>query len=212
MQVDDISQVAQDFLKAIWSATEWGEPAITTTALAARFGTTPASVSDTLRRLDRQGLIVHQPYRPVQLTDDGHRLALAMVRRHRLLETFLVTTLGYTWDEVHDDAERLEHAVSPLLLDRIDALLGHPEADPHGDPIPREDGSVAHPEDALLLSEAPAGRYRVVQISDADPAVLSRLGELGLGIGSTVTVDSAAAFFDGSALDTGLTAIRVRQR
>lgn len=210
MQVDDISQVAQDFLKAIWSATEWGEPAITTTALAARFGTTPASVSDTLRRLDRQGLIVHQPYRPVQLTDDGHRLALAMVRRHRLLETFLVTTLGYTWDEVHDDAERLEHAVSPLLLDRIDALLGHPEADPHGDPIPREDGSVAHPEDALLLSEAPAGRYRVVQISDADPAVLAELAGIGLGIGAEISTDRRTVTFDGQPLTAGLGAIRVR--
>ena len=134
-QVDALSSVAQDYLKVIWSATEWGDPPITTKALAARLGTTPANVSETLRRLDSQGLVHYEPYRPARLSASGRRLALAMVRRHRLLEAFLAGMVGYSWDEVHDEAERLEHAVSDDFLDRIDALLGFPTHDPHGDPI-----------------------------------------------------------------------------
>lgn len=133
----------------------------------------------------------YQPYKPVVLTARGSDLALAMVRRHRLVETFLVATLGYDWNEVHDEAERLEHAVSETLIDRIDRLLGHPSADPHGDPIPRSDGSVPRPTETLSLADADAGGYTVVRISDADPQVLDRLGSHGIGPGARILLEPA---------------------
>lgn len=193
VEIDDITPVAQDYVKAIWNATEWGEPPITTKALAARFETSAPNVSETLRRLARQGLVAYAPYKPVVLTDEGRRLALEMVRRHRLLETFLVNTLGYTWDEVHDDAERLEHAVTPLLMARIDELLGHPEADPHGDPIPAADLSVPHHEDVYRLDEAAPGRYQVVRINDDRTEVLQRLTDLRVRPGSQVSIAANGA-------------------
>ncbi|PZQ39340.1 MAG: metal-dependent transcriptional regulator, partial [Phenylobacterium zucineum] len=126
MEADDLTPIAQDYLKVIWSAVEWGEPPITTKALAERFATSQANVSGTMRRLQARGLVDYEPYKPVRLTELGLRLAIAMVRRHRLIETFLAETLGYGWEEVHDDAERLEHAASDRFLTRIDELLGHP--------------------------------------------------------------------------------------
>ncbi len=192
-RVEALTAVAQDYLKVMWSATEWGDPPITTKALAARFGTSPANVSETLRRLEAQGLVHYRPYRPARLSASGVRLALAMVRRHRLLETYLAGLVGYAWNEVHDEAERLEHAVSDDFLDRIDALLGYPTHDPHGDPIPARDGSVPSPGVTLILGKAPPGRYRVVRVSDADPAALARLRVAGLVPGADVPVPSAMA-------------------
>lgn len=183
--VEELTAVAQDYLKVIWTATEWGGAPISTTALAARLGTSAPNVSDTLRRLAGQGLLEYQPYRPVRLTGAGEALALAMVRRHRLLETFLAQVLGYQWHEVHDEAERLEHAVSPGFVDRIDEFLGRPERDPHGDPIPSADGTMAV---ALgrPLTTMPPGSYQVVRVSDADPVVLAGLDRLGVSPGSVI--------------------------
>ena len=113
--------------------------------LATRLGVGASTVSETVRRLADSGLVTHQPYGAVELTADGERHALAVVRRHRLIETFLVEVLGYGWDEVHDEAEVLEHAVSDLFVERIAAQLGHPRRDPHGDPIPGADGSLDDP-------------------------------------------------------------------
>ena len=173
--VDDLTAIAQDYLKVIWSAIEWGDPPITTKGLAARFATTQANVSETMRRLHHQGLVNYQPYKPVTLTSLGESLAVAMVRRHRLLETYLAQSLGYGWEEVHDEAERLEHAVSDEFLDRIDLLLGHPQIDPHGDPIPGLNGEWAPQPGAIKLSEAEPGIYRVVRVADTDPEQLTRL-------------------------------------
>jgi DtxR family Mn-dependent transcriptional regulator len=200
--VEEISAVAQDYLKAIWSATEWGDPPITTKGLAQRFGTTAANVSDTMRRLAGQGLVVYEPYRPVSLTAEGTRHAVAMVRRHRLLETFLLTSLGYSWAEVHDEAERLEHAASDMLMERIDAALGHPAADPHGDPIPAVDGRVPAPAPVVRLCDAEPGDYEVVRVSDEDPERLLRFASLGLEPGTAVTVvdDAGAVVLDGREL------------
>lgn len=179
MDLDDLTPVTQDYLKVIWSAVEWGDPPITTTALAERFSTSRAAVSETMRRLEGLGMVHYEPYRPVTLTALGERLAISMVRRHRLIETFLAEVLGYGWEEVHDDAERLEHAASPVFLDRIDALLGHPDRDPHGDPIPAGDGHRRQPP-TLTLAEAPAGRCRVRRVDDTDPDRLTRLRSLGV--------------------------------
>ena len=189
VRVEDITAVAQDYLKVIWSASEWGAPPISSKALAERFGTTAANVSETMKRLAAQGLVDYQPYQPVVLTSRGTALAVAMVRRHRLVETFLVTVLGYDWDEVHDEAERLEHAVSDTMIARIDRLLGHPGADPHGDPIPSADGAVTRPVDTVRLCDATPGRYRVVRVSDADPGQLGRLLADGIAPAATVQVE-----------------------
>lgn len=189
----DITPVAEDFLKAIWSATEWGGVPATGKSLAERFGTTPASVTDTIKRLAGQGLLTHEPYKPVQLTPAGERHALAMVRKHRLIESFLVRTLGYSWDEVHDEAENLEHAVSDKMIERIDSLLGHPEKDPHGDPIPASNGTTAHPPNAVLLADAAPGSYEITRISDDDPALLAVLAEQGVLPGTVMTLGTGDA-------------------
>lgn len=191
MDVGDLSPIAQDYLKVIWSAVEWGDPPISTKALAERFATSQANVSETMRRLQSQGLVEYQPYRPVKLTELGRGLAIAMVRRHRLIETFLAQTLGYGWDEVHDEAERLEHAVSPLFIRRIDALLGQPDHDPHGDPIPDDAGHCPDSESVVKLAEAAAGSYQVVRVSDADSDRLARLALLGLEPGQRIEVSPA---------------------
>ncbi|MGH1523834.1 metal-dependent transcriptional regulator [Leifsonia sp. L25] len=194
MPVSDLSPVAQDYLKLIWSATEWAADPITVKQISERMGVRAATVSDGIRRLAEQGLVVHEPYGAIELTDDGRRGAVAMVRRHRLIETFLVEELGYGWDEVHDEAEVLEHAVSDQLVDRIDRRLGFPARDPHGDPIPTADGTPRRPEAVPLLT-APAGvPLSVVRISDADPAVLRYLGERGVGLDTELTVDEHRAF------------------
>ncbi|MEF3121726.1 metal-dependent transcriptional regulator [Kocuria flava] len=184
MNLSEITPVAQDYLKAIWSATEWGDPPITTTALATRLGTTAPNVTDTVKRLAAQGLVEYRPYKPVTLTETGRAYAIAMVRRHRLLETFLVITLGYSWDQVHAEAERLEHAASDELIERIDATLGHPAHDPHGDPIPTVDGHTHRPAHALRLDTAPPGTYQITRISDADPQRLTRFRDQGLTPGT----------------------------
>ncbi|MCK0117735.1 DtxR family iron (metal) dependent repressor [Isoptericola sp. CG 20/1183] len=187
-QPADLTPVAQDYLKTIWSAQEWSDEKVTTGLLADRLGVGPSTVSETVRRLTAQGLLGHEPYGGVWLTDLGRRHALTMVRRHRLIETWLVRELGYTWDEVHDEAEVLEHAVSDRLVARIDARLGHPVRDPHGDPIPTADGRVVRP-DAVLLGDLAAGQRGVVaRISDADPEALRYLAGLGLELDVEVTV------------------------
>ncbi|WP_209325981.1 metal-dependent transcriptional regulator [Brevibacterium renqingii] len=179
MRAGEVSEVSQDYLKAIWSAQEWGGDPMTATELANRFGTTKANVTEVLKRLDELELITRVPYRPPVLTAHGKAIALSMVRRHRLIETFLVESLGYGWEEVHDEAEILEHAASDRLIDRIDAFLGHPTSDPHGDPIPGPDGRVdSHT--PTLLAEAAAGHYEVLRVSDADPQVLGKLAEAGV--------------------------------
>ena len=192
MRAGEVSEVSQDYLKAIWSAQEWGGDPMTATELANRFGTTKANVTEVLKRLDELELIKRVPYRPPALTAQGKAIALSMVRRHRLIETFLVESLGYGWDEVHDEAETLEHAASDLLIDRIDAFLGHPRSDPHGDPIPRSDGRVES-HDSVLLAEASAGSYLVLRVSDADPQVLSELAEAGVLPDARIEVVATAA-------------------
>ena len=160
----------EDYVKVIYGHTEWQAEPITTSALAARLGLAASSVTEMVKKLVVHGLVEHERYGAVTLTEDGLTLALRMVRRHRLIETWLVQSFGYRWDEVHVEAEVLEHALSDRLLDAIDAQLGHPTRDPHGDPIPSAAGIVIRPE-AVLLREAASGG-RVVRVSDRDPELL----------------------------------------
>jgi len=194
MPVSDLSTVAQDYLKVIWSATEWSETPITVKQLSERLGVRAATISDGIRRLADQGMLVHEPYGAIELTEAGRRHAVAMVRRHRLIETFLVEELGYGWDEVHDEAEVLEHAVSDTLVDRIDRRLGYPHRDPHGDPIPTPDGTPRRPDAEPLTAAAPGIRLVVTRISDSDPAVLRYLAERGIGLDTELVVGEFRPF------------------
>ncbi|MDR2567080.1 MAG: metal-dependent transcriptional regulator [Bifidobacteriaceae bacterium] len=183
------SAVAQDYLKVIWSIREWNarEP-VTTSLLAARLGVSASTASEAVKRLVERGLVRHAPYAAIELTEEGERLALAMVRRHRLLESFLVSHLGFGWDEAHDDAEVLEHAASDRFVDALDRLLGHPERDPHGDPIPTVDGVIAHPPAQPLAAVAAPAEVFVERISDADPAMLRYFASVGLVPDAAITV------------------------
>jgi DtxR family Mn-dependent transcriptional regulator len=172
-----------DYLKAIYAAQERGEGPASTTGLARRLGVGASSVSGMVRRLTDQGLVEHRRYGGIRLTVEGTRAALAVLRRHRLLETYLVSELGYGWDEVHVEAEVLEHHVSERLLDRMDARLGHPRFDPHGDPIPAADGTVAPFEGRRFSTLDPGDRGRLIRVDDTDPEMLAWLREQGLELG-----------------------------
>jgi DtxR family Mn-dependent transcriptional regulator len=170
---------------------------INTNRLAQYLENRAASVTDMMKRLAERGLVDYRPYKGIALTEEGVKQAASIIRKHRLWETFLVEKLGFSWGEVHDIAEQLEHINSQKLIDRIDALLGYPERDPHGDPIPRSDGSM--PEQAYQpLSEVPVGRrVRVARVIDDSPSFLEYLGELGLSLGQEIHVKNRLSF-DGS--------------
>ncbi|PRY69481.1 DtxR family iron (metal) dependent repressor [Glaciihabitans tibetensis] len=183
------SQTAvEDYVKVIYNHTEWQNVPITTSALAARLGLAASSVTEMVKKLGAQGLVTHVPYGAVTLTVPGTTLALRMLRRHRLIETWLVRQYGYGWDEVHDEAEVLEHSLSDRLLDAIDDQLGHPVRDPHGDPIPSREGTIVQPR-AVLLRDATEGvTARVVRISDSDPTLLRHLAAEAITLDSELTV------------------------
>lgn len=196
MSVSALSASTQNYLKAIWGLTEWSSAQVTPTLIAEGTGLKLSSVSDAVRKLASQGLVDHAPYGAVELTETGRSYALVMVRRHRLIEAFLVSVLGYSWDQVHDEAEHLEHAVSDFMIDRIDEFLEFPTRDPHGDPIPSADGTV-HIPDATQLTTVGAGhRVLVERISDSDPALLQFFQEHGFVVGATLDVGEGAAFSD----------------
>jgi DtxR family Mn-dependent transcriptional regulator len=187
------SPAVEDYLKAIYRLqTEAGGP-VATNALGGWLGVTAGSVSGMLKKLDDLRLIVYVPYHGVQLNEAGLRAALEVVRRHRLLEAFLSQTLGLPWDKVHDEAEVLEHALSPGLCEVIAARLGDPRTDPHGDPIPTPDGQVIEEPSQSLGSLRPRQRGRVVRVSDRDPGVLRLLTEHGIALGDVLQVSQVGA-------------------
>ncbi len=182
------STAAEDYVKAIYHHTEWQPEPVTPSQLAARLGLANSTVTEMVKKLAAAGLVHHRPYGAIELTREGAALAVRQVRRHRVVETWLVERHGYDWDEVHDEAEVLEHAMSDRLLDSIARSLGDPVRDPHGDPIPAADGTVVRP-DAVLLADAEAGHEgAVVRISDEDPAMLRFLAEAGVALDAALTV------------------------
>lgn len=186
--VRSFSPAVEDYLKAIYRLqAETGEP-VTTNALGGWLGVTASSASGMLRKLNDLGLIAYQPYHGVCLSEAGHRAALGVVRRHRLLEAFLAQALGLSWDKVHDEAEVLEHALSPDLCEVIAAKLGHPRTDPHGDPIPARDGRVTETPSQDLGSLRAGQSGRVARVSDRDPEVLRLLTVLGIALGDILEV------------------------
>jgi DtxR family Mn-dependent transcriptional regulator len=184
---EPLTQSVEDYLKAIYRLSLNGQPAATSD-IAQHLELAAPSVSGMIKRLSEQGLLEHEPYKGVQLTPDGRRLALRMVRRHRILEAYLVGFLGYGWEVVHEEAERLEHAVSDALIERMATALGNPIFDPHGDPIPAADGSIAE----LVytpLSEIAAGETVEVRRADTNHADRLRyIASFGLVPGAQATV------------------------
>ena len=185
---NELTAVAQDYLKVIWNAQEWSREKVSTKMLAEKIGVSASTASESIRKLADQGLVEHEKYGAVTLTERGRRAAVSVVRRHRLLETFLVRELGYGWDEVHDEAEVLEHAVSDLLMARIDTKLGHPQRDPHGDPIPDLDGQVPTPPARQLSVCVDGDHGSVARISDSDPEMLRYFDSVGIALDSHLTV------------------------
>lgn len=183
----------EDYAKTIYGLAEWEGADVTSSALAKTLGVSNPSVTLMIRKMDELGLVQYQPYAPIRLTEEGRRLALAMVRRHRLLETWLVRELGYGWDEVHDEAERLEHAVSETFIERLDSRLGHPDTDPHGDPIPARDLTLNYPETMLLCRVPAEVQVRVEQVDDAVPEALRVLADRKIAIGAQMQVVSSTS-------------------
>jgi DtxR family transcriptional regulator, Mn-dependent transcriptional regulator len=188
------SLTVENYVKTIYqiTAAQAGQPA-STGQIAAALDVSPGTVTSMLKTLDAARLATHKPYEGVSLSRAGRVLALRMIRRHRLIELFLLRTLDMSWDEVHDEAEHMEHAVSDLLVDRIDVFLGHPEVDPHGDPIPRADGvSLEPPVDPVArpLSECGANeRFRLARVLDQSSEFLRYLTDAGLALGATGAVE-----------------------
>ncbi|HEV2943732.1 MAG TPA: metal-dependent transcriptional regulator [Solirubrobacteraceae bacterium] len=188
------SPAVEDYSKAIFSLqSPDGEP-VSTNALAERLGITPGSVSAMLSKLDELGLATHVPYRGVRLTAEGRRLALEVIRHHRLLESYLAEALGMPWDRVHAEAEVLEHVLSDDLEELIAAKLGHPTVDPHGDPIPTVDFDLKESETSRL-DDLPVGATgRFVRVSDEDPEMLRYLAEQGISLGDRLEVTGRQPF------------------
>ncbi len=182
-----ISTSVGDYLKAIYSVA--GTGSASTNALSERLSVAPASVSSMLVRLRQMGFVDYEPYYGASLTEIGRREALRLVRRHRLVETFLLQHLGYSWQEVHDEAERLEHAVSDGFTERLATFLGHPERDPHGDPIPTPEGALAADDSSPLREAEPGAWVRIYKVSDESTGVLDYLGERGLVPGRLLHVE-----------------------
>jgi len=188
-----VTPAVEDYLKAIYKLQRSGAPA-NTNAIAEVLGIKAASVTAMFQQLSEQGLAEYTPYRGASLTDNGMAAALRVIRRHRLIEQFLNRHLGVPWDRVHDEAERLEHVISPYLEERIDAALGHPQFDPHGDPIPSSAG-VLPVQDLLPLSELPLDTPSIVRrIPDDDPHLLRYVASLGIVPGATVKITARNPF------------------
>lgn len=186
------STVAEDILKLVWSAEEAGRDGVKPKDIADHMGVVPSTATENVQRLARQGLVVHERYGRVRLTDEGRAIALGMVRRHRLLETYLHEELGFSWDEVHEEAEILEHAVSQRLLDRLDRVLGYPRRDPHGDPIPRPDGS-SEAVPGVPVADAPLGKRATVErLPDRDAGALRAWERGGLIPGARIVIVGCA--------------------
>ena len=182
------SLTIENYVKAIYSLSMPGDQAAATGAIAESLQVSPGSVTSMLKSLSEAGLAQYVPYEGARLTQQGKTLALRVLRRHRLIELFLVQTLDFSWDEVHEEAEHLEHAVSDLLVDRIDTFLNFPTVDPHGDPIPSADGTITV-STGKKLNDLPAGAsFRLIRVHDQSPDFLRYLAEAGLQIGATGTV------------------------
>jgi DtxR family Mn-dependent transcriptional regulator len=208
---ETLTEPVEDYLKAIYAIGR-GTGAAATNEIAQRLALAPASVSGMVRRLADQGLLAYERYHGVKLTESGRRAALRTLRRHRVIEAYLAEALGYPWDRVHEEAERLEHAASDELVDRMAATIGEPEVDPHGAPIPTRDGSVDETE-YTALDQLPTGAAGiVVRVADEDPEMLRYLAELLIVPGKRVTVKARAPYAGPITLSMGRHELSIGQQ
>lgn len=191
------SLAEENYIKAIYHLSRGGKDAVATNAIARRLNTRAASVTDMIKKLSNKGLLTYRRYNGVNISDEGRQTALQIIRKHRLWETFLVEKLNFNWDQVHEVAEQLEHIKSPLLISRLDEFLGFPKVDPHGDPIPDENGNFnAKPK--TPLSKASAGQQgTLVTVKDSSSSFLKYLDKIGAYIGADLEVIERLEF-DGS--------------
>lgn len=189
----DTTTAIQDYIKVIYKLQDGGH-AVTTSAIAEKMNVSAASVSGMVKKLAKAELLTHSPYQGVVLTEHGRRVALEMIRHHRLIELYLIKALGYTWDEVDAEAERLEHAISEEMEDRMAAFLGEPTEDPHGDPIPTKDGYMPATRFDPLSTIQPGQIVRIRRVRDSDPDLLRYLGKLGMYPSTIVEVIDKAPF------------------
>jgi DtxR family Mn-dependent transcriptional regulator len=184
-----LTYTEENYIKAIYSiegTTASGE--VSVNEIAERMQTRPATVTDMLRKLSEKGLINYEKYKKITLTKPGAKQALSIIRKHRLWESFLYAKLNFSWDEVHEVAEQLEHIQSTKLIERLDEFLGYPEYDPHGDPIPKSNGEIPKSAAQLLSERQPGKISKIVAVKDTTPAFLQQLERFGLKIGSKITV------------------------
>lgn len=192
-QSSRVTPAIEDYLKAIYTLQQQGGT-VTTSMLGDQRGFKPGSVTGMIKKLAEMNLVQHTPYQGVQLTADGEKIALEVIRHHRLLELYLVEALGYSWDEVHEEAERLEHHISEKLEARIAAHLGNPDVDPHGDPIPTVEGRLPISANLRLAELAVGERVRIVRVRDQSADRLRYLAGLGLTPGACVLIAESAPF------------------
>lgn len=188
-----LSKSVEDYLKTIYILQDRHRRA-TTQEISRELGVQKASATGMLKNLAADGYVKHEPYKGSQLTAKGRRVAIDLLRRHRLIELFLYTTLGVSWDELHEDAEVLEHAFSDRLIERVDAFLGHPEYDPHGQPIPQIDGGLPDHSGVSLESLAPGQQGQVVEVTDSDPEFLRYLTSLDIELGTHIVVEGKVPY------------------
>lgn len=189
-----LSFAEENYLKAVYILSGEGKSAVLTNALAEKLNTRPASVTDMIQKLSAKKMVKYEKYYGVFLTPSGKKEALQVVRKHRLWETFLVNTLGFKWDEVHEVAEQLEHIQSPLLIEKLDAHLGFPQADPHGDLIPDRHGKMAHIPLKPLHELPPGSRGKIVSLQNSHPELLRQLEAIKLLPGTLLTILDKKAF------------------
>jgi DtxR family transcriptional regulator, Mn-dependent transcriptional regulator len=192
--IDPISPAVQDYAKAVYALEARGSGVVATNDLAERLGVTPGSASAMVRKLSEVGLVEHEPYHGVRLTQKGRRVALEVLRHHRLIELFLAEELGMPWDRVHAEAEVLEHAISEDLEQLIADRLGHPKLDPHGDPIPTEGFEIDERPTQSLDELSPGAVGRFVRVSDSEPEMLRYLAEQGIALGDHLRVTGRQPF------------------
>lgn len=200
-----LSFTEENYLKAIYHLSEGGVASVSTNALSDFMETKPASVSDMIKKLAQKEVVSYEKYRGVNISEKGRTKALQIIRKHRLWEVFLVDKLNFQWDEVHEVAEELEHINSPLLIKRLDAYLDYPRVDPHGDPIPEEDGTIKQVKQVPLAEVQDHNIYRVASVNDSNNQFLQYLNKIGIYINAKVKVIDKIEF-DGSleiAVDNG---------
>ena len=188
-----LSQSIEDYLKVIYEI-QSSEGKVTTNSLSQKLNIAPASVTGMVKKLSSKRLITHKKYQGVRLTQAGEKIALEVIRHHRLIELYLKEALGVPWDKVHEEAEKWEHVLSEDIEDRMDEFLGHPTSDPHGSPIPSRDGKVIERDCSCLAEIEPGHKAVIAEVSDHDPSLLRYLGKLGLYPKTEIKVDSVEPF------------------